>query len=54
VIVEIEDRLEDDPPLHRTALTAIPAQPPEIFETLSFRILFQVMPSALRCFYVPR
>jgi len=29
VVVEVEDRLEDDPALHRTAFAAIAAEPPE-------------------------
>ena len=43
VIVELEDRLEDDPALHRTALTALAAEPPEELDTFCPCLLVQAV-----------
>ena len=44
VVVEVEDRLEDDPALHRTALAAIAAEPLEKLDALCSCRLVQAAP----------
>jgi hypothetical protein len=47
MVVEVEDRLEDDPPLHSAAFAALAAQPPEELDAVSTCRLVQAAAPSL-------